>query len=79
MYVKVLYYKGEGLGYSGREYTYKTDLPVYPGTKVIADTFKGEQKAIISQINVPETEVDPAWADKIKVITKIDTEGVEAE
>lgn len=80
MYVKVLYYKpeldlaGTGNGYGGREYTYRSDLPLKPGDLVIAPTYKGEQKAMVVASNVPESMIDPAWADKLRNIERFWTQ-----
>lgn len=76
MNVKVKYYKPELCGYGGREYIFKTELPnVIPFTKVIVMSGKGEPtKAIVTEINVPDSEIDPAWAYKLKSIVGVDVE-----
>lgn len=72
MYVKVRY-RREGSGiYEGRLYTYSTELPLVEGDKVIAPTAKGDNSALVVEINAPASEIDPAWADKIKEITRYD-------
>ena len=72
MYVKAMYHKPELRGYAGQSYLYKTNLPVKVGMHVIAPTYKGEQKAIITDVNVDASEINPAWADKIREITEFD-------
>ena len=78
MYVTVRYYRDEASGYAGRPYTYRTELPLKPGDKVIAPTAKGDNAAQVAEINLPDSAVDPTWADKVKEITRYDTEGEEA-
>lgn len=69
MYVRVMYYKPEANGYSGREYTYFTQMPLQEGDKVIAPTAKEpEQKAMVTEVNISETEISPEWKDRIKEI-----------
>lgn len=76
MFVKVVYYKpeldltGTGSAFGGREYTYRSELPLKTGDKVVAPTYKGDQKAMVVAINVPEQEIDPAWADRIRSIDR---------
>jgi hypothetical protein len=56
MFIKVQYYKAFDL-YAGRLYTYKTELAVEPGDKVIAPTYnEPKQKAVVREIDVPEPE-----------------------
>lgn len=72
--VKVQYYKGEINGYMGREYTYRTDLPLKEGDRVIAPTAKDPvQRAIVTQVNLPESTIDPSWAERVRTITRYDT------
>lgn len=72
MLVKVKFYKSKANAYGGREYIYIAGMPVRCGDVVMAPTNDGEQKAIITDINVPHSEVNPAWADNIKTITRFD-------
>lgn len=61
MYVKVKYYKGELEGYHGREYVYRTSLPLKPGDQVIAPTAKeARQRGLVTGT---VTEI-PAFACK---------------
>ena len=73
MYVRVKYRKDELNGYGGREYTFLCDIPVQPYQKVLVDSTSGEWKqAIITEINVPESELDPAWINRIKKVKGYD-------
>lgn len=72
MIVKVKYYNDEIGGYAGQEYTYRTNLSVQPFTKVIAPTYKGDNKALITQVDLPESTIDPAWADRVQWIKEYD-------
>lgn len=74
MYCKVIYYSEQFKGFSGREYTYRTSLPVRCGDKVLCPiSGQSEQKrAMITKINVPESEIDDSWRDRIKEITSFD-------
>ena len=75
MYIKVAYWKPSINAYASWEYTYSTELPVKVGSKVIADTAtSGKQKAIVTEINVPESEISDHWRNRIKAITEYDTE-----
>lgn len=74
MYIKVKYFKPFDEAYGGREYTYKTDLPLNEGDKVIAPTVNGDMKAIVTAVNVPEGQIDERWADKIRAIDTYDKE-----
>lgn len=73
--VKVCYLKTEANAYAGRAYTYRTTLPLKAGDKVLAPTDKDPaQKALVIQVGLPESVIDPAWADRVKTITQYDTE-----
>ena len=75
MIVKVKYYKGEINGYAGRDYTYRTSLPLQVGDHVIAPTAKEpNQRAIVTEINLPESVIDERWADRVRTIDRIDLE-----
>lgn len=76
MLVSVIYYDEQAKGYGGKEYTYRTELPLVPYQKVICPTYKGNKKALVTQINLPESVVDPAWADKLREIKEIDHEEI---
>lgn len=75
MIVKAMYFKPNLNGYSGRAYTFRTDLPLKAGDKVLAPSGEGDlKKAIITEVDLPESAIDPAWADRVKRITKYDAE-----
>ena len=74
MYVKVIYFKEWTGGYTGREYTYKApeELGLQMGDDVLVPvaTDKELKRAMVTEINVPESEISPEWVDKIKTITR---------
>lgn len=70
MYVKVVYWRENQNGYSGRPYLYQTDLDIQVGAIVCALTTTGDQKAIVIETNVSPTEIRPEWAANIKSIQK---------
>lgn len=73
MYVKVLYHKPFMNGYAGNRYTFYTELPLQENQRVLVPTDDGElKKALVTEINVPESEINPSWAWKIKEIKEID-------
>lgn len=76
MYVTVKFFKHDINAYGGRDYLYSTRLAVNVGNKVYVPTVDGDKRAIVVAVNVPETEISPAWADRIKEITRFD-DGVE--
>lgn len=75
MLVKIKYLHTEANAYGGMSYTYKTELPLAVMDKVLAPTPHGEQRAIVTEVNVPESEVSASWASRIRAIDKYDTEG----
>ncbi len=76
MICKVKYYKPQSNGYAGAAYTFRTNLPFLKvGDKVLAPAGSEEPKrAIVVEVDLPESAIDPAWADRVKHITKYDTE-----
>lgn len=75
MIVKAMYYKPWQKGYSGRAYTFRTNLPLQPGDHVLVPGSETDEKpAMITEINLPGSVIDPAWADRMKWITQMDTE-----
>jgi hypothetical protein len=72
MLVSVIYYDDQSKAYCGRDYTYRTNLPLKVFEKVICPTYKGDKRALVTDINLPESSVDPAWADRLREITKLD-------
>lgn len=75
MIVKAMYYKPGQKGYSGRAYTFRTNLPLQPGDRVLVPGSEADEKpAMITEVDLPESVIDPAWADRVKWITQMDTE-----
>lgn len=75
MIVKAMYYKPWQKAYGGQAYTFRTNLPLHPGDKVLVPGGEGtEKKAVITEVDLPESAIDPAWADRVKHITKYDAE-----
>ena len=72
MIVTVLYYDEMAHGYGGNEYTYRTELPLQPFQKVLAPTVDGLKRALVTQINLPESAIKPEWADRVKEIKELD-------
>ena len=74
MYIKVVYYNEKLKGYSGRGYTYKTDLELKEGDKVLVPVGNDQEgkRALVVETDVPDSEIDPAWADRIKAVTQYD-------
>nr|WP_304052515.1 hypothetical protein [Enterocloster clostridioformis] len=62
MLIKVKFLKGNKP--SGREYTYRSNVPVKVGDKV---QINSSAKGIVTEVDVPEEEV-AAFADKVKSI-----------
>ena len=62
MLIRVQFLKGEKP--SGREYTYRSEVPVKAGDKV---QINSSAKGIVTEVDVPEEEV-AAFADKVKSI-----------
>ena len=60
--------------FGGQEYLYKTDLPVVIGSHVLAPTKDDPEPtpATVTQVNLPESEINPAWASRVKAITQWD-------
>lgn len=72
MLVSVIYFDELADGYAGRKYTYRTNLPLRPFQKVLAPTPKGDKRALVIDVDMPESVIDPAWADRVKEIKEID-------
>lgn len=72
MIVTVLYYDEVAKGYNGKEYTYHTNLSLMPFQKVLAPTPKGDKKAIVMKINLPESAIQPEFANRVKEIKEMD-------
>lgn len=55
----------------GRTYHYLCDIPgVRVGERVIAPTVRGDNDAVISEINVPEGQIDSRIMQMLKMITQ---------
>lgn len=75
MIVKAIYYKPWQKAYGGQAYTFRTNLPLLPGDRVLVPGSEAEEKpAMITEVDLPESVIDPAWADRVKWITRMDTE-----
>lgn len=75
MIVKAIYHKPKLNGYGGQAYTFRTNLPLQPGDHVLVPGSEADEKpAMITEVNLPESVIDPAWADRVKWITQMDTE-----
>lgn len=72
MLVSVIYYDEQAQAYCGRDYTYRTGLPLKVFDKVICPTYKGDKKALVTDVDLPETTVKAEWADKLKEIKEYD-------
>lgn len=73
MLCKVKFFKPATNSYGGAAYTYRTTLTLRVGHKVLAPTAKGdENKALVVEVDCPESVIDPAWADRVLRITKLD-------
>lgn len=70
--VTVVYLDEKSNTYGGREYTYRTKLPLKRYMKVIAPTYDGEKKALVWETGLPESVIQPEWADAVKWISKLD-------
>lgn len=68
MIVNVILRKTNENKYGGREYSYRTDLDVLFGDVVIAPTVNGLNYAKVTRVDVPESEIDPRWRDKLREI-----------
>lgn len=74
LFVKVKYFNEEIGGYAGVQYTYKTNLALTEYMKVLAPVRGRDgiemKKALVTEINVPEWEVNPEW--ELKEIKEYD-------
>lgn len=73
MIVSVIYYDEKLNAYGGREYTYRTELPLIPFQKVLAPTKDGLKKALVVEVDLPESVIQKEWADRVKEIREVDT------
>lgn len=73
MLVNIRYYKPLHRAYAGNTFTYRTNLPLNVGDKVMAPTQGGDKRAMVAEINVPESRVDERIMPLLKEITAYDT------
>lgn len=73
MLVNIRYYKPLRKAYAGNAFTYRTSLPLNVGDKVMAPTQGGDKRAMVVEINVPESRVDERIMPLLKEITAYDT------
>ena len=73
MLVNIRYYKPLHKAYAGNSFTYRTGLPLNVGDKVMAPTKGGDKRAMVVEINVPESRVDERIMPLLKEITAYDT------
>ena len=76
MYVKVKFFRKSANGYVGNAYTYETDLPLREMDRVTVPAGTGKNRAIVTEVNVPQSEIDPAYFP-LKRITEYDKEAAE--
>lgn len=76
MYVKVKFFRKSANGYVGNAYTYETDLPLRVMDRVTVPAGTGKNRAIVTEVNVPHSEIDPAYFP-LKRITEYDKEAAE--
>jgi len=74
MIIKVKYMDKHTNFYSGKEYTYRTDLALTPLMKVLAPAGDPPEikRAIVTQVNLPESTISQEWADRVQKITEVD-------
>lgn len=73
MNVQVKYWKDDISAYGGKDYTFKTELPLVPYQKVLVPAVDGsKKKAIVTRVAVSDSEIDPEWIDRLKEITELD-------
>ena len=73
MLVNIRYYKPLHKAYAGNAFTYRTALTLAVGDKVMAPTKGGDKRAMVVEINVPESRVDEHILPLLKEITAYDT------
>ena len=73
MLVNIRYYKPLHKAYAGNAFTYRTALPLTVWDKVMAPTKGGDKRAMVVEVNVPESRVDERIMPLLKEITAYDT------
>lgn len=71
MIVEVKYYREKAQAYVGRGYSYDTELPLKIGDRVIVPAAGGKNRAIVTEVNVPEENINPDYFP-LKKITEYD-------
>lgn len=72
MVCRVKYFNEKMNAYMGGSYTYITELPLAVYDKVNAPTADGVKKAIVVDVDLPDTAISPMWADRVQTISKYD-------
>lgn len=70
MYVLVMYRNDYTGNYGGRQYVYKTWMPLVPGDIVVAPTWKGDAPAKVFAIEIPEESISPDILPGVREITE---------
>ena len=73
MLVNIRYFKTASNGYAGNAFTYRTSIDLQVGDKVMAPTKGGDKRAMVVEVNVPESRVDERIMPLLKEITEYDT------
>lgn len=71
MIVEVKFYRERAQAYAGRTYSYDTDLPLKVGDRVIVPAAGGKNRAIVTEVDVPEGNINPDYFP-LKKITEYD-------
>jgi len=72
MLVYARYWKPELEGYGGKDYLFETGLPLAVGERVIAPSWKGEQKAIVTKTRVKVSDLPEGLLDKLGTLSRIE-------
>ena len=56
--------------YSGREYSYRCNISVFPGDIVKAPTSNGDGEARVKEVNISESRIDERLLPVLKAITE---------
>ena len=57
--------------FSGREYSYRAAIKLFPGDVVVAPAGNGESVARVIRVNVPESKVDESVLPLLKTIERL--------
>ena len=79
MIVNVQLRKSGANEYGGREYSYRCGLNVSVGDVMICPTASGLNYGKITRVNVPESEIDARWRDKLREIVDFAPQPVETK